>query len=144
MITVSVQNALDITHLLSVLSKQGTNPSNFAHKVELNFSFQSKPPCPSQRSAFTKAHCSYHLKCERTAHFAFYTCRYANNVHSQEQHHNLFTMKMMTFLLLCRLSAYLWPAWTWALKCYLTFKLLPCHPRILTGRMPWRRPNRFD
>lgn len=110
MTTISVQNALGLTHSLSVLCKQGTNPNNFAHKVELNFSLQSKPPCPSQRSAFTKAHCSYHLKCEPTAHSAFYTSVYINNVHSQEQHHNLFTMKMMKFLVLACLSAYLWPA----------------------------------
>lgn len=110
MTTISVQNALGVTHSLSVLCKQGTNPNNFAHKVELNFSLQSKPPCPSQRSAFTKAHCSYHLKCEPTAHSAFYMCVYINNVHSQEQHHNLFTMKMMKFLVLACLSAYLWPS----------------------------------
>lgn len=110
MTTISVQNALGVTHSLSVLCKQGTNPNNFAHKVELNFSLQSKPPCPSQRLAFTKAHCSYHLKCEPTAHSAFYMCVYINNVHSQEQHHNLFTMKMMKFLVLACLSAYLWPS----------------------------------
>lgn len=105
-----VQNALGATHSLSVLCKQGTNPNNFAHKVELNFSLQSKPPCLSQRSAFTKAHCSYHLKCEPTAHSASYTCVYINNAHSQEQHHHLFTLKIMNFLVLGCLTAYLWPA----------------------------------
>lgn len=80
MTTGSVQNALGVTHSLSVLCKQGTNPDNFAHKVELNFRFQSKPPCPSQHSACTKAHCSYHLKCERTARSAFYMCVCINNV----------------------------------------------------------------
>ena len=66
-----------------MLCKQGTNPDNFAHKVELNFSLQSKPSCLSQHLAFTKAHCSYHLKCERTALSAF-----LNIVEVQEKHHN--------------------------------------------------------
>lgn len=58
-------------HKRVTLCKQGTNPNNFAHKVELKFSLQSKRGFPSQHLAFTKAHCSYHLKCERTALSAF-------------------------------------------------------------------------
>lgn len=138
MTTVSVEIALGVSHSLSVLCKQGTNPDNFAHKVELNFSLQSKPPCPSQRPACTKAHCSYHLKCERTAHSEFYMCVCINNVQSQEQQHNVFTMKMMTFLLLGCISAYLWPMSSW---CYFSFKFLLHGSQILTGCMPWRCPN---
>lgn len=58
-------------HKRVMLCKQGTNPDNFAHKVELNFSLQSKLSFLGQHLAFTKAHCSYHLKCERTAPSAF-------------------------------------------------------------------------
>lgn len=58
-------------HKRVMLCKQGTNPDNFAHKVELNFSLQSKLSILGQHLAFTKAHCSYHLKCERTALSAF-------------------------------------------------------------------------
>lgn len=138
MTTVSLQNALGVTNSLSVLCKQGTNPDNFAHKVELNFSLQSKLPWPSQRLACTKAHCSYHLKCERTAHSAFYMCVCINNVQSQEQHHHVLTMKMMTFLLLSCLSSYLWPVSRW---CYFSFKFLLLGPQILTGCLHWRCPN---
>lgn len=71
-------------HKRVMLCKQGTNPDNFAHKVELNFSLQSKLTFLSQHLAFTKAQCSYHLKCERTASSAFFI----NNVDSQAKHHN--------------------------------------------------------
>lgn len=58
-------------HKQVTLCKQGTNPDNFAHKVELDFSLQSKPWLLCRRSASTKGHCSYHLKCEPTALCAF-------------------------------------------------------------------------
>lgn len=72
-------------HKRVMVCKQGTNPDNFAHKVELNFSLQSKLSFLGQHLAFTKAHCSYHLKCERTA---LSHCFFINNVDSQEKHHN--------------------------------------------------------
>lgn len=72
-------------HKRVMVCKQGTNPDNFAHKVELNFSLQSKLSFLGQHLAFTKAHCSYHLKCERTA---LSDCFFINNVDSQEKHHN--------------------------------------------------------
>ncbi len=53
-------------------SIQVANPDNFAHEVRFSFSLQNKPSFLGQPSCFIKAQCSYHLKCEPTAHTVFY------------------------------------------------------------------------
>lgn len=69
-------------HKRVMLCTQGTNPDNFAHKVELNFSLQSKLSFLGQHLAFTKAHCSYQVWTDCSL------CFFINNVDGQEKHHN--------------------------------------------------------